>query len=70
MNAPGLALFSTLATMAGMVMFGYYYVRRCDPLAAGYLDNSNQVSIVGPGHGVTTAVLTKYGIRDCTKHQT
>ncbi|KAK2140699.1 hypothetical protein LSH36_1275g00012 [Paralvinella palmiformis] len=43
LNGPGLMIFTTLCAMSGGTIFGWYYYVGCDPLEAGYIDNSNQV---------------------------
>lgn len=44
LNGPGTILFTLLSTMAGMVAYAYYEKKGCDPLAARYISNGNQIT--------------------------
>ena len=41
LNAPGMFIIITLCCFTGLVMYAYY--AECDPLAAGIVDDPNQV---------------------------
>jgi len=43
LNIPGLFIFVSLCCMMGMVLFAWYDSVGCDPLAAGYVKNPNQL---------------------------
>jgi len=43
LNIPGLIFFEIICTLSGMVIYAYYASVKCDPLAAGYVSNSNQL---------------------------
>ncbi|XP_013413179.1 sodium-coupled monocarboxylate transporter 2-like isoform X1 [Lingula anatina] len=43
MNAPIITIIWSLTCMVGMTMFAYYSQKGCDPLAAGYVSNPNQL---------------------------
>ena len=43
MAGPVQMLFGLLTALCGIVVFGYYASKKCDPLRAGYITNPNQV---------------------------
>jgi hypothetical protein len=43
LNIPGLVLVQLLTTVTGLVVYAYYANAGCDPLAAKYIRNPNQV---------------------------
>lgn len=43
LNIPGLVLIQLLTTVTGLVVYAYYANAGCDPLAAKYIRNPNQV---------------------------
>ncbi|GFO42012.1 sodium-coupled monocarboxylate transporter 1 [Plakobranchus ocellatus] len=43
LNIPVTTTFKIVLIMTGLVLTGYFYAIGCDPLAAGYIKNSNQV---------------------------
>ena len=43
LTGPGLIIFKSLSMMVGMVAFAFYQFKGCDPLAAGHIENANQV---------------------------
>ena len=43
LNAPGMFIIITLCSFTGLVMYAYYV--DCDPLAAGIVDDPNQVTM-------------------------
>lgn len=43
LNIPGLVLIQLLTTVTGLVVYAYYANAGCDPLAAKYIKNPNQV---------------------------
>ena len=46
MNIPGQVVLGVLTSMAGIVVFGYYAKKGCDPLSQRVIRNPNQVSIL------------------------
>ena len=44
MNIPGQVVLGVLTSMAGIVVFGYYAKKGCDPLSQRVIKNPNQVS--------------------------
>ncbi|CAH1790095.1 unnamed protein product [Owenia fusiformis] len=43
LNIPGILFLITICCVAGIVCFAYYQDKGCDPLKAGFVDNSNQL---------------------------
>jgi len=43
LNIPGILIFMTICVLSGMAIFAYYEQVGCDPLAAGIIDNPNQL---------------------------
>ena len=40
------AVFHTLSCVVGLVLFGYYNRKGCDPISTGHINNMNQVCII------------------------
>ena len=58
MNIPGQVVLGVLTSMAGIVVFGYYAKKGCDPLSQRVIKNPNQVTI-SPNEYLT-ATKVKY----------
>ena len=49
LNIPGMLVINALAGLVGLVVYAHYASVNCDPLRAGFIANSNQVSVNSTG---------------------
>ena len=44
LTIPLMLIYGAILVLTGTVLYSYFYVLNCDPLEAGFINNSNQAS--------------------------
>lgn len=61
LSTPGFLFLAIAASLAGFAAFAYYKSKDCDPFAADYISNSNEVSA---GYTLYTGTLSSGRARE------